>query len=290
MKNRLNSLFDFLNNQKQQTFLKRLNNLLAVFCIFLILNNFENINVINVSLIDFKILEIILTLIFYMNSGTLWSKFMQSNYKGRFRDYFFNWSYSKMGKYIPSGIMTLSVRVNQNFNKKQNQKILFFGLLEEQFLIPFIAIPPLIVTLLSVNQSLKPLFLFVSIILMFIFVKVLYAKFNNSYFSMLKFNFLFLVNYLIPILLFHEIARNLNHPDPFSVSMSYFLATCIGLFFIGVPAGIGIREFIFLGYVNNFLSDTSLLTIIIKIRIIFIFFDIVFGLLGLIYSKFSKKK
>ena len=64
MKNRLNSLFDFLNNQKQQTFLKRLNNLLAVFCIFLILNNFENINVINVSLIDFKILEIILTLIF----------------------------------------------------------------------------------------------------------------------------------------------------------------------------------------------------------------------------------
>ena len=38
-----------------------------------------------------------------MNSGTLWSKFMQSNYKGRFRDYFFNWSYSKMGKYIPSG-------------------------------------------------------------------------------------------------------------------------------------------------------------------------------------------
>ena len=80
---------------------------------------------INVSLIDFKILEIILTLIFYMNSGTLWSKFMQSNYKGRFRDYFFNWSYSKMGKYIPSGIMTLSVRVNQNFNKKQNQKILF---------------------------------------------------------------------------------------------------------------------------------------------------------------------
>ena len=55
---------------------------------------------------------------------------------------------------------------------------------------------------------------------------------------MLKFNFLFLVNYLIPILLFHEIARNLNHPDPFSVSMSYFLATCIGLFFIGVLAGI----------------------------------------------------
>ena len=27
------------------------------------------------------------------------------------------------------------------------------------------------------------------------------------------------------------------------------------MFFIGVPAGIGIREFIFLGYVNNFLSN-----------------------------------
>lgn len=289
MKDKLNYLFDFLNNEKQQTFLKRLNNFLAVLCIFFILNNFDQLNVVDISLLDFGILEIILTLGFYLNYGILWSRFMKLNYNGSFRDYFFNWSYSKMGKYIPSGLMTLSVRLNQNLNKKQNQKILFFGLLEEQFLIPFIAIPPLILTLLLNNQSLKPLYFFVSICIMFIFVKILYTKIKVSYFSLLKFNISFLIHYLLIILLFNEIAKNLNHPDPFSVSISYFLATCIGMFFIGVPAGIGIREFIFLGYVNNFLSDTAVFPIIIKIRIIFLFFDIVFGFLGLLYSNFLKK-
>ena len=65
MKDKLNYLFDFLNNEKQQTFLKRLNNFLAVLCIFFILNNFDQLNVVDISLLDFGILEIILTLGFY---------------------------------------------------------------------------------------------------------------------------------------------------------------------------------------------------------------------------------
>jgi hypothetical protein len=289
VKIKLDTFFDFLNNKQRQRFLKKLNIFFAISCTFFIINNFKELNIDDVSIFNFDKIEIILCLVFYLNSGTLWSKFMLANYSGKFIDYFFNWSYSKIGKYIPSGIMTVSVRLNQNFEKKQNQKVVFYGLVEEQFLIPFIAIPPLIFSLLIGEGSLKAVYLLVGILIMFIAIKIIYPRANLNYTQMVHFNTLFLLNYLFPILLFNEIATNLNYSKPLDVSISYFLAICIGLFFIGVPAGIGIREFIFLGYVSNFLPDTSALPIIIKIRVLFLIFDIVFGITGLLYTHLFKK-
>ena len=52
------------------------------------------------------------------------------------------------------------------------------------------------------------------------------------------------------------------------------------LFFIGVPAGIGIREAIFLMVTNNFLADVLLLDYAIKVRLVFIIADLFFGLIG----------
>jgi hypothetical protein len=289
VKIKIDKFFDFLNNKKIQRFLKKLNIFFAISCIVFIINNFKELNIDDISVFNFKKTEIVLCLVFYLNSGTLWSKFMVANYSGKFIDYFFNWAYSKIGKYIPSGIMTVSVRLNQNFEKKQNQKVIFYGLVEEQFLIPFIATPPLIFSLLIGEGNLKVIYLIVGILVMFIVVKIIYSRADLDHTHMINFNTLFLLNYLFPILLFNEIAINLNYSEPLEVSISYFLAICIGLFFIGVPAGIGIREFIFLGYVSNFLPDASALPIIIKARVLILVFDIIFGITGLLYTHLFKK-
>ena len=68
----------------------------------------------------------------------------------------------------------------------------------------------------------------------------------------------------------------------------YLLATYIGLFFIGVPAGIGIREAIFLSVGNLVIDDLYLFSFLIKIRILLIFMDAFFGLMGLIKSNIIK--
>ena len=61
---------------------------------------------------------------------------MKRNYGGSSANYFYTWALSKLGKYIPSGIMILTSRLNQKLPKNKDSKNIFIGLLEEQFLLP----------------------------------------------------------------------------------------------------------------------------------------------------------
>jgi uncharacterized membrane protein YbhN (UPF0104 family) len=98
---------------------------------------------------------------------------------------------------------------------------------------------------------------------------------------MSKQSFLFLFNQIYPLFIYYIIALNLNYENPLQISILYLLATYIGLFFIGVPAGIGIREAVFLSVGNLAFDDIFLFDFLIKIRILLIFMDILFGLFGL---------
>ena len=66
-------------------------------------------------------------------AGYLWSTYMKDSFKGNFIDYFYNWALSNVGKFFPSGVMLITVRLNQNTEEK-NSKEIFYGVLEEQFL------------------------------------------------------------------------------------------------------------------------------------------------------------
>lgn len=285
MKNKFIFVIDIFNNKKFQLYLKRANLIFAFYCIYFLYNK---INDLNISSIKFVWTEVTLTFVFYLISGTLWSFFMLHNYSGKFFEYFFNWSYSKIGKYFPSGLLTFSVRINQDTNK--SKKVIFIGLLEEQFLIPFIAIPPLFINLFLTNNQFQVFYLIAEFLIFYSIIKILFKKLNFEYISLLKFNLLFLLNYFVPILLFHEIAKNLNYVDPLNISIIYFLSICIGLFFIGVPAGIGIREFVFISFIGSFLPNFEWITFIIKVRMIFILFDIIFGIFGLLFTNLFNKK
>jgi uncharacterized membrane protein YbhN (UPF0104 family) len=84
------------------------------------------------------------------------------------------------------------------------------------------------------------------------------------------------------------IAENIGYEDSITIACYYFLSSSLGLFFIGVPAGIGIREAIFLMVTNNFSTDVLLLDYAIKVRLVFIIVDLLFGLIGFLKIYNSK--
>lgn len=283
-----NSFVNFISNESVQRYLKRINLVFSLFCLLFIFRNLSEVERQESFNFEFSLIEVAVIMLFYISTGTLWSKFLVSNYGGNFADYFFNWSYSKIGKYIPSGLMTVSVRLNQTFPKNKNSKKLILGLLEEQFLIPIIGIPSLILCLFFENDYQIYGVYTSSILLIFFGVKLLYSSSKTEFISMSNQSILFLFNQIYPLFIYYIIALNLNYENPLQISVMYLLATYIGLFFIGVPAGIGIREAIFLSVGNLAIDDLYLFSFLIKIRILLIFMDAFFGLMGLIKSNIIK--
>ena len=285
MKDRLykftNNLLHLISNETVQNNLKKINLVFSFFCLLFIFKTLLEVGDQDSINFVFSLNEIIAILIFYITTGTLWSKFLISNYGGIFADYFFNWSYSKIGKYIPSGFITISVRLNQSFPKNKNSKKLIFGLLEEQFLIPLIGIPSLFLCLFFENDLQIYLVFISSLLVIFLGVKYIYSSTKTEFISMSNQSLLFLFNQIYPLFMYYIIALNLNYENPLQISIMYLLATYIGLFFIGVPAGIGIREAVFLSLGNLAFDDIYLFNFLIKIRILLIFMDVLFGLFGL---------
>ena len=96
----------------------------CIYFIFEIFNDFiskENFE------ININIIEFILIFLSYLLSGAIWSNYMSSNYEGKFSLYFYNWSYSQLGKYFLSGILSVSIRLNQKLQKSKFVKNIFIS-------------------------------------------------------------------------------------------------------------------------------------------------------------------
>lgn len=283
-----NKFIDLIDSSKTQKKLTKINITLSlvslIYIISIILDIYNKISI----KINFELSEIVLLIMFYFTSGTLWSKFLVSNYKGDFRKYFFNWSYSKIGKYIPSGLLTITTRLNQDLPKDSDSKKIFFGLLEEQFLIPLISIIPLGISIYFKFEVNRFVVYLVSLICTFILFKFIYKYNDINFISITNQNLLFLFNQIFPIVIYFEIAKNLNYSDPLLISLIYLLSTYIGLLFVGVPAAIGIREAIFIFASIGFYDEIYLFSFFIKTRILLIALDLIFGCIGIINQKLLK--
>jgi hypothetical protein len=277
--NKLVALVDNSKTQKRLTVINLTLSLVSMTYIYIAILDIYEKNLISVN---FEISEVALLTVFYLSSGILWSRFLVSNYNGDFKKYFYNWSYSKLGKYIPSGLLTISTRLNQELPRDKNSKTIFFGLLEEQFLIPLISIIPLTISIYFNLKSSKFLVFFVSFLLTFICFKLIYKKLKINFISITSQNFLFLLNQFLPLSIYYLIAQNLNYENPLLISLIYLLSSYIGLFFIGVPAAIGIREAIFIFASLGFYDELYLFPFLIKTRILLIVLDLIFGIFGLI--------
>ncbi len=119
---KFNEFFEFITIDKHQKRLKKINLLFSIICLFFIYQIFLEYNQNSQINFKFSFFEIALVALSYLFGGSLWSKYMKKNYSGNFSYYFYNWSFSKIGKFIPTGIMTLSVRLNQKFDKGKSSK------------------------------------------------------------------------------------------------------------------------------------------------------------------------
>ena len=278
MKNIFFNIFNFISKDKNQRILKKINLLLSFLCIYFIWNIFTQYK--SNILFNLTIEEAFLVIISYILAGLLWSKYMKDNYQGKLSDYFYNWSFSKIGKFIPTGLVTLTVRLNQKVSKNKTSKEIFYGVLEEQFLFPLVSIP-------AIGLYLSHKFEYQYIYLLpiyfgtfFYVIKFLYSKIRGDKNTLMSYPYLFISYLLFQFLLLYFIAENMGYEDSFTLACYYFLSSSLGLFFIGVPAGIGMREAIFLMVTNNFLADVLLLDYAIKVRLVFIIADLFFGLIG----------
>ena len=70
---------------------------------------------------------------------------------------------------------------------------------------------------------------------------------------------------------------------------AFWFLTNLGLFFVGIPAGFGVREIIFLFLSNGEVNLSNQLEVIIYIRILYLIVDISYGLFGfLMKNRISK--
>lgn len=286
---KLEKIFNILVSDKYQKYLKRINSIVALFCIVYISNIYYE-NKINLNLlISINISELFLLVLANLFSMIMWIKYMNFNYGSNTIYYLANWSYSKLGKYFPVGILTFSIRLNQEFNKNSSSKKIFTGLLEEQFLGPITLIPALVFYFLSFPIQ-KSIYLFYFYILISVYiVKKTYYKIFKPNNSLLDFSFLLSLTHFSMFLFILQISSRSNFDFPILISILYFLATSLSNIFVGVPAGIGIREFIFLFITNNYLSNLDLVNFIFEIRLALITVDFLIAISGFIFFNFKYK-
>jgi len=142
MKNNIEKLFSYINDRKFQKKLKTINIGIALIAILYIVTivylSEESLNI----LLSINLAEVLLLGFIYFIVGITWVNFSTDSVFTVKKNIFFDWSYSNIGKYFPGGVGLISIRLNQDAEKRNSKKILF-GLFEEQFLIPGLSLPVL---------------------------------------------------------------------------------------------------------------------------------------------------
>jgi len=284
MKNNLNKLFVFLNNETVQGKLKKFNLLISI-ASFTYIYRLISDNLINTNFeFNLNYTEFILLIITYVFIGITWVKFSSQDNKETYKDIFFDWAYSNLGKYVPGGIGVVSIRLNQGNSKKNSKKILF-GLLEEQFLVPFLSLPVLLACIFFIKESYLIYFLVVFQILFIFIIKNIYFRnesLRNN--SLLNYSNYLLISILLSNFLTILIFYNLGFDNYLYQGLYYLIASYSALLFVGVPSGIGIREGIFLLLSDINFNFSDQIEALIYIRLLYLITDILFGITGLIYK------
>lgn len=286
-KNKFNSFFYFIQRERVQLYLLRTNFVLSIISLIFI---YLIINDSNYQIKNFKFTfdEIFLSFCLYVTNLLLWLNYMKKNYGGSSANYFYTWALSKLGKYIPSGIMILTSRLNQKLPKNKDSKNIFIGLLEEQFLLPLTGFLSSLFFLMFRVENYKLLIFFLILILTFELIRAVHNRYKSQRISYMDFRILFLLHICFNFLMFYVIIENLNLANSFEITLFYFISSCIGSLFVGIPAGIGIREVVFFFVLGSANFDLQVIDVILKIRLLVIFTDVLFYFSGLLFKKLKR--
>jgi len=295
MSKKLDSILKKLESEKNQQKIKKFNAALSILAIFFVARLYSEFNLTSLKITNKFTLAVLVQVVVLFISYKIWKNFLINNNVEINSSYLDNWSHANINKYIPGGIGLSITRFSIAKNLSMDSKKLFFGMIEDQFKGILIIFPFIIASFIFVGELQKNYFYFSSIAL----TLYLLSKFSNQYSKRLNFKSLFSNNF-INIFLSNIMQVGVNflvlstlldttNVQLIYISILYCVSAALSLIFIGSPAGLGIREFIFYIYSANLLTNEIMLSYIFLIRIISVVADISFYFLSRLLIKIDKK-
>lgn len=192
---------------------------------------------------------------------------------------------SHIGKYSFIKFGNFFIRLSQNFEKTQ-KKDFFTNMFLEQFIFVFFGLMfGIFIKLPSFYNTIKYLLIFIFLIIILFLIQKFNSKNKN-----LENNKNFLIYYLLTILsqfaALNLFFFNFSINDFILYSSVYLFSSAISMIVSIFPAGLGVKESIVIFITSLFTENTDLLNILITVRSLFIFSDI----LSYIYSIILLKK
>ena len=225
-------------------------------------------------------------------SYKIWKNFLINNNIETNALYLDNWSQANINKYIPGGIGLSITRFSISKNLSKDSKKLIFGMIEDQLKGVIIIFPFIIGSFIFVRELQKNYFYFISVAL----TLYLIFKISDWYSKKLNFKSLFYKNFIFIFLgnimqvgvnfLVLSTLLDSTNVQLIYISILYCVSSALSLIFIGSPAGIGIREFIFYIYSSDLLTNEIMFSYLFLIRVIFVITDVSFYLLSKLLIKF----
>tara|TARA_B100000927_G_C16449942_1_gene463382 strand:+ start:295 stop:1158 length:864 start_codon:yes stop_codon:yes gene_type:complete len=284
MKNNIEKLFSYINDRKFQKKLKTINIGIALIAILYIVTivylSEESLNI----LLSINLAEVLLLGFIYFIVGITWVNFSTDSVFTVKKNIFFDWSYSNIGKYFPGGVGLISIRLNQDAEKRNSKKILF-GLFEEQFLIPGLSLPVLFFSSFFLkNNYFYILIITFQIAFVYLFKRGYFINKKIKNISLLNFSNYLIITILLTNFLTFFVFYNLGYENYLNLGIYYLIASYAGLLFVGIPAGFGIREGIFLFLLGTNFTVSQDLSTLLYFRILYLIVDIFYGFLGFLYK------
>ena len=261
-------IFNYINNfiNKNLSKLKWINRFVATICFYLLyqlfLNNSFSLNW-SWNLIFFPLI----LLIGYMFQSFSWSLIISNKLK---KEMITSWFLSLIGKYFPFKIAVPLLRLTKDLDThKADTKKYFFGVIYEVFYQILAGSITVIFYLISKLYDISFVFSMIS----FLIILLISYKLTSSLKPLLLLTSL--LGYVFYVFGIYALLSNLGYTTELDIAVAYIGFSTVSLLFIGSPAGIGIREYLFVTFfqTQGFLENSEYLQIAVLIRIIFVITD-----------------
>jgi len=275
----LNRLVRFLDNilNNHVSKIKFLNRLLTIICLFFLFRLTQNIDF--RFQFDFEYLAAsLLIIVGYLFQSISWSLILKNKFESTI---VISWFVSVIGKYIPFKIGVPLLRVSEDVENSEVQSHKYFVSFLKEFLFQILSGFMFSTIYILAKLSGVNVFMIFGIYLILNLFFSIYLKSNLfliNFFNTISYLFFLLAIVFMGNLMFGEIN--------FDLGIAYIVSSVISLIFVGSPAGIGIREylFIFLFQSNLIYFEINYLQFLVSIRIIFIFSDFISSVLGRLFK------
>lgn len=274
----MNLVNKFLKNFRENKFSRFLNYLITFISLYYVIQKFGEIEIEILKKVN---LTMIISGIFLVCCSLLLQSFAWSNlFFSKNSKYLSKvWINSNIGKYFP---FKIGIILNR-YSKIEEASLINISknYITEQILIISIT------TMFAVPLFFFEKLIFISLVFIsFLGIPLILLKLKADYFKPSCFYYLSsIMNVIFLSLLTREIFGYVD----FKVVSVYIFSMIIGMFIFTAPAGIGIREAVFIYFLESTLISSDILNFILISRVIYFLADVLILIFGNYYFKNEKK-